>query len=117
MSYDISIWVPARPACAHCDRGPDDETCAGRWDPTWNLGPMLRAAGFEPGSDSPLHGRPATEWAAVLRGAIERMEAEPERFRAMNPENGWGSYDGILPVLREMLEVCERYPHAIGWTR
>lgn len=116
MSYSLRIALPGREACAHCGRGPDDERTVGRWDPTWNLGPMLRLAGLEFGTDSPLHGRPARDWATALRAALAAMDAAPDRFRALDPPNGWGSYDSLLPVLREMLAVCERYPDAVGST-
>lgn len=33
---------------------------------------------------------------------LDALEADPEQYRAMNPENGWGSYDSLLGVLREM---------------
>ena len=117
MSYDISLVLPGHEACEHCGRTADDETSLGDWSPTWNLGPMLRAAGIKFGHDSPMHGRPAGEWATMLRAGLAAMEADAPRFVAMNPESGWGSYDGILPVLRQMLALCERYPQAIGRTR
>jgi hypothetical protein len=40
--------------------------------------------------------------AAYLASIVEGLESDPERFRGMNPPNGWGEYDGLLRVLREM---------------
>lgn len=47
-----------------------------------------------------------------LRSGIKKMEDEPERFIALNPENGWGSYDTFLPWLRRYLEACIENPKA-----
>ena len=34
------------------------------------------------------------------------MEADPETYRAMNPPNGWGDYEGALAYLRRLAEAC-----------
>jgi len=47
-----------------------------------------------------------------LRAGISLMDAEPERFKALNPANGWGSYATFLPWLRRYLEACIEYPKA-----
>lgn len=52
----------------------------------------------------------AAQLIEPLRAGIARMEAEPERFIALNPENGWGSYDTFLPWLRAYLRACEANP-------
>lgn len=49
-----------------------------------------------------LDGLSGQEGRKLLDAIITGLEAEPERFRAMNPENGWGDYDSFLAVLREM---------------
>jgi len=54
-----------------------------------------------------LDGKTGREGAAYLAQIIKGMEADPARFRAMNPENGWGSYDSLLTVLREMRAAGE----------
>jgi hypothetical protein len=48
-----------------------------------------------------------------LRAGLALMESDPERFKAHNPENGWGSYDDFVPWVRKYLEACEEYPDAI----
>ncbi|MDQ3573656.1 MAG: hypothetical protein M3404_01845 [Actinomycetota bacterium] len=48
-----------------------------------------------------------------LKEAVVAMEADPERFRAMNPSNGWGNYEGALEYLRDFLAVCEEAPDAV----
>lgn len=43
---------------------------------------------------------------------ISGLESNPDKFRAMNPSNGWGSYDGVLAVLRKMKAASDKYPSA-----
>jgi hypothetical protein len=47
-----------------------------------------------------------------LRHGIRLMEDEPDRFIALNPSNGYGSYDTFLPWLRRYLEACIENPKA-----
>ena len=43
---------------------------------------------------------------------IELMETDPDRFIALNPQNGWGSYDTFVPWLQKYLEACIENPKA-----
>lgn len=47
-----------------------------------------------------------------LRKGLERMKADPERFRRWNPPNGWGDYDAFVVTLQGLLNACERHPLA-----
>jgi len=79
------------------------------------------------GSDTPDAGGPlgrviGPAWWERLDGAtgpagrdylatiITGLEADPRRYRAMNPANGWGSYDSLLVVLREMRDAVPDWP-------
>lgn len=57
-----------------------------------------------------LDGMSGPEGAALLDRIIRGLEADPERFRAMNPENGWGDYDSFLKVLTEMRNAVPEWP-------
>ena len=48
-----------------------------------------------------------------LSCGVAKMEAEPERFKALNPPNGWGSYDGFVPWIKRYLEACREHPEAL----
>jgi len=38
---------------------------------------------------------------------LDDMATDPKRWRAMNPSNGWGSYDGCLQTrMRDWAKVC-----------
>lgn len=55
-----------------------------------------------------LNGTTITPATALLDRIITGLEAEPDRFRAMNPDNGWGNYDSLLGVFHEMRAACDR---------
>lgn len=61
-----------------------------------------------------LNGLSGPEGAAYLDIIIRGMEADPERFRAMNPDNGWGDYDSVLKVLTEMRNAVPEWPTTWG---
>ncbi len=33
-----------------------------------------------------------------------------ERYRALEPENKWGTYDNFVPWVERYLAACEEYP-------
>jgi hypothetical protein len=47
-----------------------------------------------------------------LKQGIERLKAEPERFKQFNPSNGWGDYDGFVRWLENYLAACIEHPKA-----
>ena len=54
----------------------------------------------------------ASDLISPLETGIAAMEADPEKFRALNPDNGWGSYDTFIPWLRRYLDACRKFPRA-----
>ena len=118
MSYDVGLYRPTTHACPNCGHEhatgtPEDDQLF--WtNYTSNCGPMWREAGLQ------LH-----EWAydkngvrtaetliEPLRTAIRAMEADPAKYEAMDPDNGWGSYKTVLTWLRGILRACEEHPDA-----
>lgn len=81
---------------------------------THNLGKMAGEAGIYMHLWRPeeLGITKAGELIVPLRKGIEMMEADPDRFIAFNPANGWGSYARFMPWLKRYLEACEDYPDA-----
>lgn len=101
---------------------------------TYNLDPMFALAldgdpqlGVQGGADVVFHrknpalkrfiGKRAAEAVVALLAALEKMEREPDRFRVLNPENGWGDYEGAVDYIRRFYVACQRYPEATigGW--
>lgn len=61
-----------------------------------------------------LNGMSGPDGAAYLDTIIRGLEAEPDRFREMNPENGWGDYDTLVKVLTEMRNRVPEWPCTWG---
>ena len=101
MSWDFGVEI---------DAGGDEAFQMTDRNMTYNLSAMLTEALGVPFRD--LDGAPCTEAAGVINRAIERMKADPERFKVHNPPNGWGDYDGALDSLIWLLECCQNAPKA-----
>lgn len=79
------------------------------FDATHNLIPMWRAAGVsEVLYES--EGKLARDIIPALKAGVAAMKAEPQKFEALNPLNGWGDYDGALAFLERFLAACEAHP-------
>lgn len=110
MSLDITLYIEV-------DTGGDEPHRVDLFDAsvTHNLGKMADAAGiyqavWRPGE----HGfTDAGILIPVLEVGVERMESDPAKFEALNPENGWGSYERFLPWLKNYLEACKEHPKAL----
>jgi hypothetical protein len=59
-----------------------------------------------------LDGMSGKQGREYLLTIIAGLEADPGRYRAMNPDNGWGDYDSLLRVLREMADAVPDWPTA-----
>lgn len=100
MSYDIHL---------EADLGGPTTLAIGDWNCTSNLARMWREAGADLAE---FHGKLASECIPLLKLAIDVLRADPERFEAMNPENGWGSYEDLIPALGRLLALFESAPVA-----
>jgi hypothetical protein len=109
MSLDVYLYIEADTG------GPEPRTFEiYSANVTHNLGKMAREAGVyrhlwhpeEVGVET------AADLIAPLAGAIVTMKADPERFRALNSENGWGCFDGFVPWLEGLLQQCQENPKA-----
>lgn len=85
MSYDVYG------VCDHCGASMFD------WNYTSNCAQMWREAGCD---IAEFHDKPASALASALGDALTAMEANPDKFRAMNPSNGWGDFDRLFVQLR-----------------
>jgi hypothetical protein len=54
----------------------------------------------------------AGQLVPLLRAGLERLRADPQRFKQLNPSNGWGSYDGFVLWVQKYLQACEDNPEA-----
>jgi len=73
-----------------------EKTAIGSINMTSNVAVMWRWAGADL---SELAGTPAREMRNILADAIHNMLIEPDKYRALNPKNGWGDYASCLVYL------------------
>ena len=57
-----------------------------------------------------LHDMKAGDAKNALRFTLDRMLADPETYKAMEPDNGWGSYDGACEFLCGLIVACAENP-------
>lgn len=102
MSYDVWLEI---------DTGGDEPaTIPGAdFNYTTNCARMWRHAGIDLRD---CKGAPCSEAAGPIADAVKRMEDDPDTYRAMNPANGWGDYEGALRFLRQIAEACAQHPKA-----
>lgn len=74
---------------------------------TYNLGAMWKAAGVD---FVRWPGKPSWLCAGALAAALHRLVADPHRFKAMNPPNGWGDYRDLLTEGTSFLDSLRRHP-------
>ena len=101
MSYDISLTVDTG--------GTEPAAVWDGWNYTTNCARMWRKAGADLAE---FDGGVAGECLPVLEAAITEMAANPAEYTAMNPPNGWGSYESLLPALRELAAGFRAHPKA-----
>lgn len=120
MSYHIYLVPPE--AFGHSDCEPGCLLCAATVEVgsyTYNVSPMWWDAvgatrrlddGREVGGIAMFHGAPGCEAAGPLSEAVERLKADPEKYRAMNPKNGWGDYESATRFLEHVARACVQLP-------
>ena len=54
----------------------------------------------------------ASELIEPLTTGLALLKAEPKRFEALNPSNGWGSYEGFWRFVESYLDACKEDPEA-----
>ena len=54
----------------------------------------------------------AHQLIAPLKAGLALLTSDPPRFRALNPSNGWGDYDGLCRFVADYLVACEEHPSA-----
>jgi len=101
VSYDISIEAP-----------PDKGFHSQLWETnvTYNLAPMLKAAGLRFDDLDGMTGREAQPHVA---SALHWLLDHPAEARTLAPENGWGTFDGLLACLAWFTAGCSAYPDGI----
>jgi len=103
----MSLGVYLDRSCPHCGARFDVEVTDGI---TYNLMPMFREAGW----DHTLYdGWTGAMMLPVAQAALDALKKDPERFQALNPSNGWGSYSDSIWFFSRLVGACEQNPDHI----
>lgn len=54
----------------------------------------------------------AAQALPILEAGLAALKADPERFKALNPSNGWGTYGGFVKAVEAYIEACHENPDA-----
>jgi len=81
---------------------------------THNLNTMAEAAGIYQALWRPeeLNATTAEQLIAPLTEGLKLLRAEPEKFKAFDAKNGWGTYEQFIPWVVQYLEACKEHPLA-----
>lgn len=125
MSFDIDLdkWP-----CEHCGRGGETvfsvnlthnvnrivDACllANKQPPAARIN---HSPSYDHWSWGRLYGWSAIDAVPVLATAIYAAN-DPEReaeFRAMEPDNGWGSLESVRRVLGQLMSACQEHPECV----
>ncbi|MEU6397849.1 hypothetical protein ABZ867_12815 [Streptomyces cinnamoneus] len=106
MSYDISLHLTVDTG------GPEPlEVCvADIGDYTSNVARMWTDALGHRLSD--LADQNAGDSHPALVAAVDKLLADPDHYRAMEPSNGWGDYEGAVAYLAALRDACLVHPKA-----
>jgi|SRR3989304_2374460 len=100
MSLDVSLHL--------------NDTCVFDYNITHNLNKMADAAGVYKHLWRPdeLNIIKAGELIEPLSEGLSKLVCNKADYLPLNPENGWGTYDGLVKFVIEYLAHCKLYPDA-----
>jgi hypothetical protein len=52
----------------------------------------------------------ARDLTKYLEEGYMNLDSHAEKFRKFNPENGWGSYEGLVKFVYNYWQACLKYP-------
>jgi hypothetical protein len=81
---------------------------------THNLGEMASAAElyYPLWRPEEINITKAKQLIVPLAKGLESLIEKPDYYKTFNPENGWGSYDGLLNLVENYLKACIDNPDA-----
>jgi hypothetical protein len=104
MSYDVSLAVD----CGGAELMPLAILDANY---TWNVSPMfVEVVGSTPNG---WDGKPASEVSELCGRILAAFATDPAKFRKLNPDNGWGSFEGAREFITKIKDACDAAPKAV----
>lgn len=81
---------------------------------THNLGKMAAVAGIYEALWRPeeINVTLAGQLAGRLAAGLTELKSDPRKYKAYNPENGWGKYENLVEFVEAYLEACTTWPLA-----
>ena len=82
---------------------------------THNLNTMADKAGIYKACWRPeeIGATTAKDIGDILEKGYADLVARPSYFKMFNPENGWGTYEGLVSFVKKYLEACRSYPDSV----
>lgn len=103
MSWDAQIEV----------RHPDGYiTIVELFNCTYNLRPMWEKAGIYQTFTDIQDAKTVDLGPKLLAGLTDAIQ-HPQEYRALNPPNGWGNYEGFVELLVIFARACYEHPTGI----
>lgn len=104
MSWDFSMVM---------DTGGPELVCVeGGLNYTYNVSPMFYDAIPLKDGIGGIDGERARDVIEALRSGLSKMQDNPDRYIPMNPENGWGDYEGAMRLLESLIRWAAKHPEA-----
>lgn len=104
MSYDVSFEI---------DTGAGRSVEIARFSYTYNCAPMFYAAIPGGGGISGLHNQTGEQAYPLLQLAVRHFIQNPELHKKLNPENGFGSYEGALRFVAKLCQTAKLHPLSV----
>jgi hypothetical protein len=79
---------------------------------THNLARMARHADLYDPLWAPPYGVQADLMRPAWAHGARNLRLDPAKFQAMNPSNGWGTYEDLLVAVDGLIEASIRWPRA-----
>lgn len=102
MGLDLSMTSGVCKSCNRSESGKDFYI-------TYNLSPMWKAM-FPEKKFMCIDGMTGKESLIQLKLALMLLESNEKTLKPLEPENGWGSYEGFKSVLKELIEEAKNHP-------
>lgn len=88
------------------------------WNYTHNCNDMMRQAGYDWIYN--LDGMKVIDTLPRFEQMLIKLKATPDKFVIMNPDNGWGDYNGLVKmwekeILPAARKIVESIPEVTWW--
>lgn len=103
MSLDLWMESPQCPTCKHTERS-DSFNC------TYNLAAMWYEIFLTSKHMVHIDGMKGRESLPMLSAAMNELALNPEKFKMLNPSNGFGHYEGFVNFIIDLILTAQKHP-------